>query len=426
MDDGGYAPWLITVLLILFAAYIAVTETALASVSKVRLKTLVKKGDQRAGMVLDALDHFDRTISTILICTNISHLAAASVVTVAVIRRWGLSAVSISTILTSLAVFFAGEMLPKSIAKKYSTTLSCWCIRPLTVLVRIFWPLSSLLAAVGRAASRLAKEDPAVSVTEEEIYDIIEDMTEEGSLDEKHGELISSALQFNDLTAEHVLTPRVDVEAIDIDEEPSEILSRIRTQNHSRLPVYEGTIDNIIGILRIRRYIREYLKKGDALDMRSILDKPMYVTENANVQDLLPEMSKARQSIAIVTDHYGGTVGIITIEDILEELVGDIWDEDDVVETTFSDLGQGNYLVSAEETVGDVFEKIGFEDPEEDEDLINERIGEWVYEHFQSIPHLSDEFDYHGVTVVVAGMEHNRIRKVLLKYPAGEEGGQDK
>ena len=426
MDDGGLAPWLITVLLILVADYIAVTETALASVSKVRMKTLAKKGDERAQMVLDALDHFDRTISTILICTNISHLAAASVVTVAVTRRWGLSAVTLSTFITTLVVFFAGEMLPKSIAKKYSTPLACWCIRPLAVQTKIFWPLSSLLAGIGNAASRLAKEDPPVSVTEEEIYDIIEDMTEEGSLDEKHGELISSALQFNDLTASHVLTPRVDVEAIDIREEPSKILERIRMQNHSRLPVYEENIDNIVGILRIRRYIREYLKAGDNLDIRAILDKPMFVTETASVQDLLPKMSRARQSIAIVTDHYGGTVGIITVEDILEELVGDIWDEDDVVETTFTDLGQGSYLVSAEETVGDVFERIGFEDPEEDEDLINKRIGEWFYEHFQSIPRLSDEFKYHGLTVAAAGMEHNRIRKVLLKLPREEEGGQQK
>ena len=269
MDEGGLTPWIITILLILFADYIAVAETALSSVSRVRMKLLADHGNRRAAKVLDALEHFDRTISTILICTNIAHLGAASVVTVAVTRRWGLSAVAVSTFITSMVVFFVGEMLPKSIAKKYSEHLSLWCIDLLTVLIALFRPASALLAAIGNAASRLTKGDPEISVTEDEIYDIIEDMTEEGSLDEEHGDLISSALQFNDLTVESILTPRVDVVAIDINDDSAAILQQIRSQNHSRLPVYEGSKDNIIGILRIRRYIQAYLKLGDQLDLRT-------------------------------------------------------------------------------------------------------------------------------------------------------------
>ena len=386
------------------------------------MKLLADHGNRRAAKVLDALEHFDRTISTILICTNIAHLGAASVVTVAVTRRWGLSAVAVSTFITSMVVFFVGEMLPKSIAKKYSEHLSLWCIDLLTVLIALFRPASALLAAIGNAASRLTKGDPEISVTEDEIYDIIEDMTEEGSLDEEHGDLISSALQFNDLTVESILTPRVDVVAININDDSAAILQQIRSQNHSRLPVYEGSKDNIIGILRIRRYIQAYLKLGDQLDLRSLLDKPIFVTESAAVDELLPIMSRERQNMAVVTDHHGGTAGIVTVEDILETLVGEIWDEDDIVITPIVALENGNYLVDAEEPVADVLNEIGFECPPEDEDeLINTRIGEWVYDHFSSIPKVTDGFDYHGLRVTIAKMDHNRILKVVLRRLSEEE-----
>ncbi len=427
MDDGGLTPLLITLILVLFADYIAVTETALSSVSRVRMKTLAERGSRPAGQVMDALDNFDRTISTLLICTNIAHLASASLITVWVTRRWGLSAVTLSTVVMSLFLFFFAEMLPKSIAKKYSEFFSLRCIGLLSVLIFIFRPASALLAAIGNAASRLSKGDPPVSVTEDELYDIIEDMTEEGSLDEEHGDLISSALQFNEITVEGVLTPRVDLVAIDIDDDPEKILDVVKNTTFSRLPVYEDTIDNIIGILRIRRYLRAFLREGKDLDLRSLLDEPLFVTMTANVHDLLPLMSKERQSLAIVSDHYGGTAGIVTIEDILEELVGDIWDEDDVVETPIIDLGSGRFVVDAEETVGDTFAEIGFEDPEEDEDMRNKRLAEWVFEHFPAVPGVSDAFGYHGLTVTVARMEHNRIRRVSIKLPeTSGKGGEGK
>ncbi len=425
--DGDIGPWLIAALLILFADYVAIAETALSSVSKTRMKALAEHGDIRAEKVVAALDDFDRTISTILILTNIAHLAAAAVITVAVTNKWGLSAVTISTIVTSLAVFFAAEMLPKSIAKKQSEKLSLWCISSMTVFIKLLSPLSKMLAKIGDLAGRLTKGDPEVSVTEDEIYDIIEDMTEEGTLDEEQGDLISSALQFGSITAESVLTPRVDVVAIDIDDSSEEILEQIKNQNHSRLPVYEGTIDNIIGVLRIRTYIKAYLKYKGKVNIRSLLDKPQFVTESATIDELLPIMTKTRHNLAIVTDHYGGTVGIITVEDILESLVGEIWDEDDVVEDPIVRLADGSYLVDAEETVGDVFEEMEVEPAEEDdeEELLNTRLGEWVYEHFSFIPKAGDFFTYENVEVKVSRMEHNRIRKVLLTIRQAETGGEE-
>lgn len=425
MDDGSRLPWILAVLLLFCAAFFAVAETAYASCPKSRVKAAAERGDARAKTALLILDDFDKAISTLLICTNIVHIATASIVTVAVTKMWGLSAVSISTIVTTIVVFFAGEMLPKSIAKKYSEPLALATGPVLRFLMKVFTPLSALLTWIGQSAAKLTPDETPVSFTEDELYDIIEDMTEEGSLDEQQGELISSALQFGEVTVESVLTPRVDLVAVDISSSLENILAVIKTTNHSRLPVYEGSIDNIIGVLQIRKFIKAYLRLGNNLDLRPLLDEVFFIHQSTNIDELLPVMSKRKLNMAVVTDNYGGTLGIVTVEDILEELVGEIWDEDDVVEESFVELGDGVYMVDADESVTDVFEQLGFEDPEEDEELVNTLMGEWAYEQFSAIPKVGDCFLYHRVQVTVASMTHNRILKLKVALlPETEEGGQ--
>ena len=371
------------------------------------------------------LDNFDLAISTLLICTNIVHIAAASIVTLAVTKKWGVSAVSISTIITTVVVFFAGEMLPKSVAKKYSDTLALSCAPVLCFFMKLFAPLSKLLTWIGQAAAKLTPGDSQISVTEDELYDIIEDMTEEGSLDEDQGDLISSALQFGDVTVESVLTPRVDIVAININSSHAELLSLIKSTNHSRLPVYEGSIDNIIGVLQIRKYIKAYLRLGENLDIKPMLDEVLFIHQSTNIDELLPILSRRKLNIAVVTDNYGGTLGIVTVEDILEELVGEIWDEDDVIEEPMVEIGDGVYEVGADETVSDVFDQLGYEDPENDEELVNTLMGEWAYEKFDTIPKPGDSFRYHQVLVTVKDMNHNRIMKLTVALlPAEEEGGE--
>ena len=426
MDGDSRLPFILAILLLFCAAYFAVAETAFASASRNKIKTAADRGDSRAESALYVLDHFDRAISTLLIGTNIVHIAAASLVTVAVTRLWGLNAVSISTIVTTIVVFFAGEMLPKSIAKKYPERLSKATAPSLRFFMLLFWPVSSLLTLIGRGAAALTKGDPEITVTEDELYDIIEDMTEEGSLDEEQGDLISSALQFGEVTVESILTPRVDLEAIDIDDSLEDILSQVKSQNHSRLPVYEKSVDNIIGILQIRRFIKSYLREGQALDLRSLLDEPFFIHQSTNIDELLPLLSKNRANMAVVTDNYGGTLGIVTVEDILEELVGEIWDEDDVVEEPIVSLGEGVVLADADESVSDVMEQLDYEDPDGDEELVNTRMGEWAYEQFTSIPQVGDSFRYHELEITVSAMEHNRIRKLKVSLlPREEEGGEE-
>ena len=425
MDDGSRLPWIIAALLLVCAAFFAVTETSMASASRSRIKASAERGDFRAKKTLYVLDNFDLAISTLLICTNIVHIAAASIVTLAVTKKWGVSAVSISTIITTIVVFFAGEMLPKSVAKKYSDTLALSCAPVLCFFMKLFAPLSKLLTWIGQAAAKLTPGDSQISVTEDELYDIIEDMTEEGSLDEDQGDLISSALQFGEVTVESVLTPRVDIVAININSSHAELLSLIKSTNHSRLPVYEGSIDNIIGVLQIRKYIKAYLRIGENLDIKPMLDEVLFVHQSTNIDELLPILSKRKLNIAVVTDNYGGTLGIVTVEDILEELVGEIWDEDDVIEEPMVEIGDGVYEVGADETVSDVFDQLGYEDPENDEELVNTLMGEWAYEKFDTIPKPGDSFRYHQVLVTVKDMNHNRIMKLTVALlPAEEEGGE--
>ena len=426
MDDGSRLPWIIAIVLLFCAAWFGVAETAFASASRNKIKTAADRGDPRAQKALSVLDEFDRAVTTILIGTNIVHIAIASIVTVAVTRRWGLNAVSVSTILTTLAVFFAGEMLPKSIAKKYPERFSKATAGMLRALMTLFYPLSAALTWIGQSAAKLTRGDGEISVTEDELYDIIEDMTEEGTLDEEQGDLISSALQFAEVTVESVLTPRVDLVAIDIADSLEEILACIKSTNHSRLPVYEDSVDNIIGVLQIRRFIKAYLRQGSALELRPLLDEVFFVHQSTNIDELLPIMSKRRLNMAVVTDNYGGTLGIVTVEDILEELVGEIWDEDDVVEETVVDLPDGSIETDADESVSDVFEHLEFEDPEEDEELVNTLMGEWAYEQFTAIPRPGDSFRYHELEVTVTQMEHNRIRKLRVsRVSAAEEGGEE-
>ena len=431
MDDGSrlpdMTPWLVAIVLLIAAMYFAVTETAIASASRSKIKAAAERGDVKAKRALYVMDNFDRAISTILIGTNIVHISIATIVTVAVTNLWGMSWVSLSTIITTIVVFFAGEMLPKSIAKKYPERFSKLCSGPLIFFMKIFGPLSKLLTAIGQAAAKLVPGEAEASVTEDEIYDIIEDMTEEGTLDEEQGDLISSALQFGEVTVESVLTPRVDVAAVDISSSHEAILTYIKNQPHSRLPVYDGSIDNVIGILQIRKFIKAYLRQGNALDIRPLLDEAYFVHHSTNIDELLPIMSRRKLNMAVVTDNYGGTLGIVTVEDILEELVGEIWDEEDVVEEPVVLLPDGSYEVDADQSVSDVLELLGLDDPEENEELINTLMGEWAYEQFTAIPKPGDSFTYHRVLVTVSSMEHNRILKLNVRLiPEDTEGGRDK
>ncbi len=424
MDDDSRLQLIIVVLMFIASAYFALTETAISSVSKNKIKVSAERGDGRAKKALYVLDHFDDAITTLLICTNIAHIVAASLMTVIVTRKWGLSAVTLSTFLVTLAMFFFGEMLPKSIGKKASEKASLSCSGFLTVLMKIFWPFSRLLSGIGNLTARSMKGGEEFSVTEDELYDIIEDMAEEGSIDEEQGELISSALQFADVEVSSILTPRVDVAAVNVNDSPEEILKFIQEQNHSRILVYEKTIDNVIGVLQIRKFLKSYIKNKKIPAVRPLLDEVYYAYQSTGIDELLDEMTRRKLNMAVVTDSYGGTLGVVTVEDILEEIVGEIWDEDDIIRDPIVEITKDVYLVNGDETVQDTFDYIEFEVPQEEEDqdrFTNLLMSDWVCEKLGRIPARGDSFEYHNLTVLVNEVVHNRILKIRVDVERKEE-----
>lgn len=427
MDEGSWLSWFIIAMLVFAASYFATAETAFASVSRIKVKSELDRGDRRAKKALYILDNFDKAITTILIGTNIVQIVAASMVTVLVKNRWGISAVTVSTIITTFVIFFAGEMLPKSIGKKYSCRFSLSLASSLNFLMLIFTPLAHVLTAIGQAVAKHTKGDLEVTVTEDELYDIIENMKDEGELDSERGNLVHSALMFADVTAESIVTPRVDVAAIDIETELQEILAFVKTSRHSRFPVYEGSIDNIIGVLQIRKFIKSYIKQGNDLDVRFVLDDIYFAHQSTKIDELLSEMSRKRLNMAVVTDNYGGTLGIVTVEDILEELVGDIWDEDDEVKELCVLLSDGSFDLEPELSIEESFELMGYEDPD-DFEFEHKLLGEWTYEHFDRIPTEGEKFIYNGLEISVKEMKHNRVVKLNVKRlpDIREEGGRRK
>ena len=427
MDGDSQTSIFIVIILLGLAAYFAVAETALSSVSKSRIRLAAERGDSRARSALYALEHFDRAITTLLIGTNIVHIAIASIVTVYVTRRWGLGFVSLSTIVTTIIVFFAGEMVPKSIAKKNSEGCALATAGLLLLFMKLLTPAALLLSAIGNLAASLTREEAELTVTEDKLYDIIEDMEESGAIDEEQGDLFSSALQFSVVTVDSIITPRVDMVAINSKADPDAILELVRSTTHSRLPVYENTRDNIIGILNIRDYLTEYLKGHTYPNLRSMMDPPYFAPLTTPIAELLENMSRKKVNLAVITDQYGGTFGIVTIEDILEELVGEIWDEDDKVKEPITELAPNTWLVAGDETVGDALDEMDIEpsDEEEEETFTNLLIGEWVYQQFTEMPRPGDSFSYQALTVTVDQMEKNRILYVRIEKAAAEEGGEE-
>lgn len=422
MDSDSWFSWISVAVLFLCAAYFAAAETSMTSVGRIRLKMRLEQGEHRAKKALYIQDNFDEAISTILIGTNIVHISTATLVTTLVTDKWGVSYVALGTILCTLAMFFAGEMLPKSLGKRYSERCALATASSLCFFMRIFAPLARLLSCVGERFSALSRGDAEITVTEEELYDVIDTLTDEGGLDEERGDLVRSALEFADVPVESVLTARVDVAALDVEDSLEEILATIKEQRHSRLPVYEGSIDNIIGVLQIRRFIRQWWKDRDNVQLRSLLDEPCFVHQSTPIDELLTELSRRKLNMAIVTDNYGGTLGIVTVEDILEELVGDIWDEDDVASESVKEVAEGVYELDAELSMEDMFEALDYDDGG-DEEWNHKLLSEWVYEQFDMLPRVGDSFDWHRLSVTVQEMRARRILKLRVCVGAEKEGG---
>lgn len=330
MDDGSPIGYLVAILaFIIGGAYFAATEIALASVNRIRMMSYADDGNRRAKRVLYILDHFDKALTTILIGNNIMHISCASMATLMATKLWGLSYVTLTTIVTTLAVFLLAEMIPKRFAKTNSERFSLAVAGSLMFFMKVLGPLAFVFSAISKFASKPFKknQEEEPTVTEDELYDIIESIPEESGIDEEKAELMQSALEFSDTFVREVLTPWDRVVKLKLNMSGSEAMDVIKGDIHSRLPVIDDD-GNPVGMVQIRKFLKARYKDASVC-VNDIMDDIHFVNDDIAIDDLLTAMSNDKTHFSVVLDKDGRTIGIVTIEDILEELVGEIYDEDD-------------------------------------------------------------------------------------------------
>ncbi len=400
-------------LLVVLSAFFSSMETAANSVSRARLQDMQEKEVKGSVKALKILDEYDKTITTLLIGNNIVNIAASSIATVLCTRLIGDYGAAVSTGVLTLVILTFGEVIPKCYAKENSERLIVRFSAVIYLLMILLTPLSYLFIKLNGVAVRLSggiSDTP--SVTEDELKYIIESIEEEGVLEEAESEMVQSALEFDEKTVAEILTPRVDVVAIDIDDTPEEIRRLIVEERFSRIPVYRDSIDNIIGILHTRDYL-EALSTGETPDISKLLGEAFFVYKTRRLAALLSDFKRKRTHIAIVADEYGGMLGIVTMEDLLEELVGEIWDEDEEEELLCRRIGEGCYEVSGDMALDDLLEL--FDIPEKEVETTSHSVGGWVTETLGSIPEKGQKLEINGLVMRVLDIAEQRINKLIVK-----------
>ena len=410
------------IVLVALSAFFSSTETAVNSVSRARLLDMQEKEVRGSTKALKMLDEYDKTITTLLIGNNIVNIGASSLAAVLFTRLVGNYGAAVSTGVLTLVILSFGEVIPKCYAKENSEKLLVRFSGIIWFLMIVLTPLSILFIKLNSLALKLSgggSDSP--SVTEDELKYIIESIEEEGVLEEAESEMVQSALEFDEKTVFEILTPRVDVVAIDIDDPKDEIRKLIVEERFSRIPVYRDSIDNIIGILHTRDYL-EALAGGEEPDIEKLLSEPFFVYKTRRLAALLSDMKRKHTHIAVVADEYGGMLGIVTMEDLLEELVGEIWDEDEEEELLCRRIGEDCYEVSGDMALDDLLELFGI--PEKEVETTSHSVGGWVTETLGSIPEKSQKLEISGLVMRVLDISEQRINKLIVKK-SKEKGSKE-
>ena len=415
MTSDSSTSVLIIIFCVLFSGYFSATETAFSSLNRIRVKNLAEKGDKKAKLVLDLLENFDSLLSTILIGNNIVNIACASVATLLFVKLLGEEqGPSVATIVITIVVLIFGEVTPKSIAKENPEKFAMFAAPFLNVLMIILTPFNFLFIQWKKLISKIFHTENDYSITEEELLTIVEEAEQEGRIDEQESSLIRSAIEFSEQEAIDILTPRIDIVGVSHDATKEEIAQVFEETNYSRLPVYKESIDHIIGIL----YQKDFYNLDDEeTSFEHIIRPAMFITESKKIGELLQELQQKKSHIAIVLDEYGGTTGIVTLEDILEELVGEIWDEHDEVINEIEKISDTEYIVHGSTNLEDLFEVLdmGMKINEEVEEMEVVTVSGWVMEEvLERIPSKGDVGTWQNLKVTVLEMDENRVEKIKL------------
>lgn len=411
-------------LCLLLSALFSASEMALSSANRVRLSSLADGGSRRAKAALRLLDRFDDVLSAILIGNNFVNIALSSLASVVAIGLLGERYAWVATLIVTVAVIIFGETIPKIVAKKNANRLLPAVTPFLGGLGTLLKPLTALTVALvrritapfrGEAAE--ADEDAAV----EELQSIIETAEDEEVLDTERSELLQAALDFDEISASEVMTARVDIEAVDIDDTWEEIYNTLCASTSTRVPVYEGSIDNIIGVLHLNRFFRAALNRRRP-NIRAMLMKPCFIYKSTKLPAVLEQLRSARQHLAVVTDEYGGVCGIVTMEDVLEQIVGEIWDDTDEIEPEVVEKPDGSYELDGDMSIGDFLELLELN--ENSFETESSTVGGWVLERFGAFPEAGQSIRWENLFITVLAMEGLRVEKILVvKLPEPPAGG---
>lgn len=413
VDPLPAIPFIWLLVLLIISAFFSSSETALSSANRLRILHQSEEGDRRASQALRLFQRYEETLTAILIGNTISNLG------VAMIGGWLAMTMSSDSLprvgiifVTFLLILVFGELIPKSYAREHAEKYVLWISSPLRLCLSLFKPVVFFFLKLRHVALVLIGADPkGPLVTEQELLALVDISEEEGVMDEAGAELVHRAVDFKNITVEEALTPRTDIQAIDIDDSFEEILREVQKGGFSRLPVYKDSIDHIIGVLSERDFLREFVKNGQ-VEIREWIRPVSFVVPQTRLMDLLPELKVKQSHMAVVLDEFGGTAGLITLEDILEELVGEIWDEHDESLEYTKQIGVNRYECLAEYDIEDFCDQFGLTMPETEA----QSLGGWIMERVGQIPEMGTRMTYERVTFTVLHVENRRVRKVLATF----------
>ena len=408
--------------LLMLSAFFSAPETAFSSLNKIRLKSWADSDGakaRRAGKCLVLAEDYDKLITTILIGNNIVNISATTVATVFFTGLLGGAyGPTVSTVVLTLLVLIFGEVTPKSIAKERPESFAMFSTPIMGLLVKVFTPLAFLFTKLKNAMSKLFQAPEDSGITDEEITAMVEQAEDEGGLDAHESQLIRAAIEFDDLEVGEILTPRVDIEAVPEDITPEELAIRFVQTGYSRLPVYRETIDSIIGIIHEKDF---YAARYRGLtDLSAIYGEVICTTPGTKISDLMRVLQASKNHMVVVVDEYGGTEGIVTLEDILEELVGEIWDEHDEVIETFHRNADGSYTIACSADLSDLYELFSLKG-----ECDSATVSGWVLEQIGRIPEEGDSFDYENLHVTITKIEHRRVLEINVQVAREEETAEE-
>ena len=398
-------------LFVVFSAFFSSAEIAFAKCNKLRFEMLADEGNKKAKLVLKICDDYTNQLSTILVGNNLVNIAASSLATVVATALIGKArGETAATVLSTIVILIFGETLPKIIAAAIPDSVAKLYARPLLFCMIIFKPVVVVVNKFVNVLAKLWTPEETPNVTSEELVEILDDIEEEGVFDEDESELIKSAIEFTDTLAKDILVPRVDVVAMDIDE-PLELTEDI--YKHTRIPVYEESIDNIIGVITTKELMKT-IASGREPNIREMMREPIFVHMTRTISSIIEEFRKKRQQLAVVLDEYGGTMGILTFEDITEEIVGEIFDERDSVEIDVTTVGENVFEVDGGMNIYDMFDEIEFDEPSDFESEYV-TVGGWATEMLDKFPEEGDEFTYENLKITVTEAEPKRVQTLRVE-----------